>query len=253
MAMTLADMAEGSPIHDYLGAPTESPASIFQASLKSAENDAAALEKSDMQSLQKVIDFVTEWKTCITDKVEGEIDEIHELNKRMHHYQTKVEKLRNKKHSIEADAAPKPMPKHPMTKGVISSEKLIDQLERNEKKFDEAWKEHEAKATRLVDLLEEITRRGWKILHQLARLLMKFESEYAANLNKKLSNLPQVMEDMTSSYHMHENVDAVRGEIPLAVNEYDDNDLDESTTDDESNDSSEKRGIMEGLKTKIAA
>jgi len=208
-------------------------------SLFSIEQETAAAFEGDLDGLDKVIDFVTEWEAIITDKVESEMHEVNYLHKRLNHYQDKVHALRSKMDSIEESAAPDPVPKHPIGKGVMSSEKLADKLSRNETKFDKAWKAHEARATKLCDLLEEVTKRGWKLLHHLVRLVMKFEASYAANLNKHLSKLPSVMDEMTEAYNMHADDAAHRAEIPVAVDEYDS----DSTTDDESNnDESAEKG-----------
>jgi len=189
-----------------------------------------------LKELEKVIDFVSEWDAIITDKVEGEMEEVNALHKRFTHYYNKVDQLRSKEKSIEDKPHPdgsSAMPNHCFHKGVISPHKLQEKLIRNEAKLDQAWKKHEARATHLCNLLEEVVGHEWELLHHLVRLVMKFETTYAANLNRNLFKLSAIMEDMTETFNLNEGQAAHgRGRVPNAVEEYDSDD--DTSTDEES-------------------
>lgn len=234
MTATLAEMGAETPIHDALGAVAESPAAVVKDSLQSVENEAASAAQDDLHDLEKVIDFVTEWEAIVTDKVEGEMKEVHHLHKRLNHYQDKVFKLRSKEHSVQekhgdVDDTTITLPKHAIRSGVLSPEKLHEKLGRNEKKLQDAWNQHDARSSQLCNLLEEVTGYGWTLLHHLVRLLMKFESAFASHLNAKLSKLPAIMDEMTETYNYHNHGTAHDTRVPVAAEEYDS----DSTSDDD--------------------
>ena len=78
--------------------------------------------------------------------------------------------------------------------GKSVSTKLKEKLARNEMKLQSAWKSHERSASMLCNLLEQVTKRGWKDLAPLVLNCIQWEIERASGDFVTFSKLPAVAE-----------------------------------------------------------
>lgn len=113
---------------------------------------------------QNVLEYCVEWEAVATRKVDAAQAEIRELRDNYNHYQGKVDNLRKKVNGQES-------------KGKAVNEEMMDKLQRNESKLDEASTKFEAAALPLCCLLEEIVERAWKDLVPLLQSVVIWEAD----------------------------------------------------------------------------
>jgi hypothetical protein len=130
-------------------------ASIHRSAL--AESNESMVRYQD-----SVIDYVVEWQEVIDNRIKAERLETEALAKTLRHYETKVEALREKINEKYGGCSPPPKQK--------------SKLDRNENKLHQAWREHERCASKLCELIEEATERGWKDLKPLTETMFDFEA-----------------------------------------------------------------------------
>jgi len=180
MVMKLSSLSTKSPIFAHVGNTVEqddSLAVIAQAASKQTNEVAASYQ-------DLVIDYLVEWERVTSSRVNQGVEETKKLHDRMNHYQTKVEGLRKKVHTKEDSP-----------KGSIP-QKLQEKLERNEKKLDQAWKEHERSASILCNLIEQVTARGWKDLAPLVLNNVQWEVDRTSGEYDIFARLPAMAEAM---------------------------------------------------------
>jgi predicted nucleic acid-binding Zn-ribbon protein len=156
----------------------------------------------------EIIDYIVDLDNAIETRVDTEIKQVQELHKRLLHYETKTDKLRQKVRSKESKG-----------KTELPAKKT-EKLERNEDKLNRAWKLHEAKASRVCDLLEEVTVHGWKDLYHIIGRMLDFEKDYNDEKAKVTSRLPELKEQLEKIYKENEEKDfssATKG-VPVALN-----------------------------------
>jgi len=192
MAMKLATISDKSPIFAHVGTSAEqggSFAAIAQTASKQTGDIAASYQDS-------VVAYLVEWEEIITSRVEQGLKETGKLKEKLQHYQTKIEGLRktvNKK-----DDTPKGVPK-----------KLQAQLDRNEKKLDHAWNEHERSASMLCNLMEQVTARGWKDLAPVVLNSVQWEVERTSGEQDIFAKLPAVAEAMMETVEANSSLEEV--------------------------------------------
>jgi hypothetical protein len=139
------------------------------------------------QYQKNVIDYVTEWEQIVTTRVDEGSKETYALHRTLNHYQSKIDPLRKKVNAIES-------------KGKGSPAKLSEKLVRNEGKLDEAWKLYETNASIHCNLLEEVTKHGWKDLYPLVKASLEWEAVRAAGENDVYAKLSEVEKNLTSVF-----------------------------------------------------
>lgn len=178
MVMNLSSLAKKSPIFNHVGNTEQEDSYVAIA------EDASKQTKNLANSYQDlVVDYRIEWERVISSRVDKGLEETGKLHARLNHYENKVEGLRKKVNSKED--SPKGIPK-----------KLQEKLDRNEKKLDGAWKEHERSASKLCDLLEQVTARGWKDLAPLVLNGVQWEVERSSGDYDVFARLPGMVEAM---------------------------------------------------------
>jgi vacuolar-type H+-ATPase subunit I/STV1 len=180
-------MTEDTPLFDHIGKPliaeqkseAEQSGEFIESRTKSIMKVAEQIGPGSLVAHQQlsvmhqkldevdfdnhVVDYIDEWETVVTSQLDDEVKAIRELAKNRGKYFEKVGKLRVKVNSIEhrrKQDAPK---------------KLIDQLDRNEKKLEECDVLYEKKANEVSIELYEATRRSWVDLYPVIKNAMKFE------------------------------------------------------------------------------
>lgn len=221
----LATVATGTPIHEKIGSNGNAMNSASNNDLREGinSNDNNVMVDSlvsihklaykqcrfDVMEYQDtVVAYVVEWERVITTRVDNGLDQVFELNAKMNHYQTKVGVLRKKMHQMEKNRNRGPGQSSRSTASSMSTAtslssnlfvsanipaKMETKLQRNQQKLEEAWKEHEAAASTLCHLLEQVTRQGWKDLAPLVECMMEFESSRTSHdsevFEKRLESL----------------------------------------------------------------
>ena len=109
-----------------------------------------------------VLNFASDWEQSICNRLDQEITNVADLQKRKIHYERKVYRLRRKVNFLEG-------------KGKDVAAKLIEKLTRNEEKLDNAWKTHETRSAQLCFMLEECVHNGYKDLHTFTKNWSRFE------------------------------------------------------------------------------
>jgi predicted RNase H-like nuclease (RuvC/YqgF family) len=181
MVMTFSTLTEKTPIYDATGSTQgDSLINVHQAASKESE---AAAKKFQ----EEVIDYCLEWETVVTKRVEDGLKQTGKLHNKLNHYQNKVESLRKNVKAKEE-------------KGKEPPAKLTQKLERNDGKLNQAWKEHERSASNLCNLLEEVTKLGWKDLYPVLKAFMQWEARRASTEYDIFARLPVVEEEMTGSF-----------------------------------------------------
>lgn len=121
---------------------------------------AATQGEKDDKKMDDILDYVTEWESIVSTRVDGELKEVKKLADSLRHYEVKVDSLRKKKN----DAVAKGKTYDP------------EKLERNEGKLKIASEAHEGAATRLAYLITEVTRNGYLDLFPMVRMTMTYEA-----------------------------------------------------------------------------
>lgn len=152
-----------------------------------------------------IIDYIVDLDNTISTRVDTEQKQVHELHQRLVHYEKKVEKLRGK---VRAK----------LSKNSTVPQRKSDKLQRNEEKLNKAWKLHEAKSSRLCDLLEEVTTNGWKDLYSVVGHMFEFEklmNEEDSKITHELTSIKSQLENVFNGHNTMQTGDA-RG-IPVAL------------------------------------
>jgi len=181
MVTKLGSLSAKSPIFSEVGDTKgeDSFASITQAASKNTHDLAAGFQ-------DQILDYCIEWEHIISSRVDQGLEETIKLRERLMHYENKAEGLRK---VVNA--------KDDTKKGVPL--KLKEKLERNEKKLEIAWKAHERSASMLCNLLQQVTKRGWKDLAPLILNSIQWEVESAAGQYDIFARLPAIGEAMMES------------------------------------------------------
>jgi uncharacterized protein YicC (UPF0701 family) len=142
----LSALSTNSPLYRYVGNPRcASLASVQQLVTQHANVDAEHYQKN-------IIAYAIQWEQIVTARVDDGLKKTNVLYQNLNHYQTKINSLRKKVNAVK-------------NKGKESPAKLIQKLTRNETKVKHSWELHEASASTLCNLLEGVTKGGWKDLY----------------------------------------------------------------------------------------
>ena len=182
MVMKLAAISAKSPISDSVGNTTKEGQS-FASSIQAASKSTLSLTTIYQDS---VVDYCIEWERVVTSLVDEGIKVTKKLHEGLLHYEKKVEILRRNVNSKEDS-------------GKRVSAKLKEKSDRNETKLENAWKAHESSASMLCNLLEQVTKRGWKDLAPLVLNCIQWEIERASGDFVTFSKLPAVAEILTET------------------------------------------------------
>jgi hypothetical protein len=211
-------MAKGSPIDEKIGS-TES-----QDSFATVDHAIETRVQSDMQKFQRnIIDYALEWEDIVTTRVDSDLKDTTKLNERLNHYQNKVEGIRKKVNAKESKLVSRG--KDPSA----TPTKLNQKLERNEAKLNHAWKAHEASASKLCNLMEEATQRGWKDLFPLVKAAIDWQAETASGEYDIFARLPSVATELADLFEEKNQASEKNSSgVPLATD--DDGSGDSDTT-----------------------
>jgi hypothetical protein len=212
VVVRLATVATGTPIHDKIGnygntgsnqdlhdginmndsaTAVDSLAYIHKLAYKQSRVD--VLEYQDT-----VVSYIVEWERAITSRVDNGLDQVFELSAKMNHYHTKVGVLRKRMNQIEKNRKGSAQSSRSTTSSSVSTvsstlssanpfasstfpAKMESKLVRNQEKLEAAWKAHEAAASTLCHVVEQVTRQGWKDLVPLVEFMIEFESIRASH------------------------------------------------------------------------
>jgi septation ring formation regulator EzrA len=181
-------LSQESPLYDSVGKMddfNESHASVLGLVSKQAKLSTKRYEET-------VIDYIAEWEAVVTKRVDAELAETGILSKSLDHYEAKVKSLREKVNALDDKIG----------KTSSSASKLVEKLKRNEEKLETAFNEHERSASKLCDLMEEVTARGYKDLYPLIMAICLFESERSRDEAKIFAKkLPAMMETLTDVFN----------------------------------------------------
>jgi hypothetical protein len=178
------------PFYQYVSSTRgASLASVHQAVTQNAINGAR-------QYQEKIINYAKEWEQTVTTRVDDGSKKTNELYQRLIHYQNKIDALRKKVNAVEDT-------------GKESPAKLNQKLTRNEAKVKKAWEFYEASASTLCNLLEEVTKGGWKDLHPLVMAALQWEVDRVAGEQDTYGTLSKVMNGMTSPFYEQATVPVV--------------------------------------------
>ena len=202
LSMNLSALSEKSPIHQEIGSATDSQSFVsVNTKLSNVNKTGASKFKNE------IIDYVIEWESIISKRVDASLAENGTLHERLNHYQNKVENLRKKTVALE-------------DKGKPVNRGLSVKLERNEAKLDQAWIAYERHASKLCRLLEEVTRNGgWKDLYPVAASLMTWETRRASEEFDIYAMLTQTKERMGNNFVEH-NVEP-EIQVPAEASDHD--------------------------------
>jgi hypothetical protein len=178
----LSALSTNSPLHAHVGnAPgLTSLTSVHQLAAEKARVDAEQYQKN-------VIEYAIEWEQIVTTRVDEAMKKNNVLHERLNHYQNKVDVLRKKVNAVES-------------KGKETPSKLSVKLTRNEDKLKQAWKLHEESASKLCNLIDEITTGGWKDLYPLVTEALQWELGRATGEHDVYGKLSEVEKEMTSTF-----------------------------------------------------
>lgn len=140
----------------------------------------------------EIIDYIVDLDKTISTRVDTEQKQVHELHQRLTHYEKKVEKLRGKVRAKLSKKAEVPKSKS-------------DKLQRNEDKLKRAWTLHEAKSSRICDLLEEVTVNGWKDLYSVVGHMFEFEKISTEEDLKITNELTSLKTQLEGVFNEHDN------------------------------------------------
>jgi hypothetical protein len=152
----------------------------------------------------EVIDYLVRMEHFLSERVNSERAQVRELRSHLNHYKSKVTKLRRKTHK-----------KQDTGKEITSSK--AQKLERNEKKLEKAWLDHEIKASRLCDLLEEIVHFGWKDLYQVISKMIHFEHSSSEVHKEMTDKLSVIKTDFEMIYNDSSDGNLSVSKVPIAV------------------------------------
>lgn len=157
MAREMSALAKGSPLENLLGNMDEN--SSFLSVYYNASHQA---DRSSVIYKNDIIDYCVEWEFIVTSRIDKEVEVTKRLRESYNHYFKKVDALRKKVNGQE-------------TKGKSVNDSLVEKLQRNVEKLDEACSAFESSARKLCVLIEEAVHCGWKDLYPLIQATMKFE------------------------------------------------------------------------------
>jgi hypothetical protein len=159
MAKEIASFADGTPMKDKINKIDDqlSFISVFH-------NTSNVSAKNSFKYKNEVLAYCIEWETVVSTRVDKDVLDIKKLRDMFNHYQDKVDALRKKVNGQE-------------TKGKSINAALLEKLQRNEEKLDEASGLYESSARPLCVLIEEVVQYGYKDLYPFIVAIMKFEME----------------------------------------------------------------------------
>jgi hypothetical protein len=163
MAREIASFAESTPMESHILDVDDKRSflSVFY-------NSSSVSAKYSLKYRHEVIDYCVEWEAIVSSRVDKKADDTKKLREMFNHYQDKVDALRKKILLQE-------------TKGKPANNSLVEKLQRNEEKLDEACELYESTALPLCVLIEEIVQYGHEDLYPLIQSTMKFEMERSQN------------------------------------------------------------------------
>jgi hypothetical protein len=178
----LVALSTNCPLYEYVSSTRgASLASVHQLVTQNAN-------VGGHQYQQKIIDYAIEWEQIVTSRVDDGLKKTNALYQKLNHYQNKIDSLRKKVNAVE-------------NKGKESSTKLNQKLTRNEAKVKKSWELHEASASTLCNLLEVVTKGGWKDLHPLVMAALQWEVDRVTGEQDAYGMLSKVMKDLTSPFY----------------------------------------------------
>ena len=163
MAQELAQFAVNSPIAGQVS-DTEPNNSNHVSYLSIYQQVSHQVDKYCDKYERDVLDYCVEWEAVVTKRVDAEVIDVKKLRDQYNHYQSKVETLRKKVNGQES-------------KGKSVKDDLVDKLQRNETKLEEASNEYEAAAAPLCSLLEEVVEQAWKDMVPVLQSAMLWEAD----------------------------------------------------------------------------
>lgn len=200
MAIQYADLAAKSPIFGPIGNLHGGGDSLVSVA-RAASNQAQSFTESYKE---RVVDYCVEWEAIVSTRIDDELKETKQLNKRLNHYQSKVAGLRTKVNHYNGTSTEAPS-------------NLSTKLARNEVKLESAWKVHEQAASRLCNLIDEVTLQGWMDLYPLVVASMKWEVERASAELEAISKLQSVTNDLEKEFEKNSISVELTSRVPIAV------------------------------------
>jgi uncharacterized protein YoxC len=183
-------LSKNFPLYEYASSTRgASLASVHQVFTQNANI-------SSQQYQEKIIKYVKEWEQTVTERVDDGLKKTNVLYQKLNHYQNKIDSLRKKVNAME-------------DMGKESPTKLNQKLTRNEAKVKQSWELHEASASTLCNLLEEVTKGGWKDLHPLVMAALRWEVDRVNGEQDAFGMLSKVMKDVTSPFYEQASVPVV--------------------------------------------
>lgn len=130
-----------------------------------------------------VVNYVLEWETTVTTRINNGIKKVEDQRRELNHYQKKVEALRLANNKI-------------MAKGKQVKPDDAEKLKRNEEKFLAAKQTYNKICTALCILMEEVSERFWRDLHPVLVKVAQFDMTMATDESNLLADLSKVVDKL---------------------------------------------------------
>ena len=140
-----------------------------------------------------VVEYAVEWEIVVLDQAETELARVHKLKLNRKHYEQKVEGLEKQIANIQS-------------KGKDPKADLLEKLERNRSKCNDAIRTHDWESGRLYSLLHTVLYDGWQDLYRLAISFMRWESDRVAGEHDIYSPLGRIMDTVHDTYDNKESI-----------------------------------------------
>lgn len=216
VAEEIASLSLCSPIETQI--TTTSNANKNESFLSIYKSANLQSNKDTMKYQKDVLEYAIEWERIVVSRIDAEIKKSNELLSTKLHYAEKLVQLRKKLSDIETSKKPPPI-------------NMIERLQRNEEKYQQAETAYSDCAFVLDSLLEETVICCWKDLYTMLVSLMSYESDRASTENAIFAKLTSnVLKEVTTIFNQVKDYKAVRLE---EKNDRDTNDNNHDKVNDE--------------------
>ena len=170
---TAEDTGEGTNGTTAGSAPTFTFLSIQQ-------SVATNLKRSRANYGRMVLDYLVQWESAVTTRVNADLKTEEQLRVELVHYESKVQALQQQVEST-------------LAKGKRPKDELNEKLSRNTDKLEESREQYQVFVTNLCSLLDEIVHRSWRDLQPVLLEMARHDIQLSVDQAKTMQQLKSII------------------------------------------------------------
>ena len=144
---------------------------------------AAHVKRSRTNYGKMVLDYVVQWESAVTTRVNADLKTEEQLRVELVHYESKVQALQQQVESI-------------LSKGKCPKDELNDKLSRNTEKLEESREQYQGFVTNLCILLDEIVHRSWRDLQPVLLEVARHDIQLSVDQAKTVQHMKSIVQQV---------------------------------------------------------